>query len=327
LEEYLTMTDNNALSESAKFWHGRRVLVTGAQGFIGQNLVAVLRHTGCDLILPTRSDYDLLEQDQVRGLFRDSRPDLVFHLAGLVGGIMANTERPAEFCYQNLLMAPMMMHEAWQAKVKKYVTLIGGCSYPAHASSPIGEGELWKGYPQAESAPYSLAKSMNVLQAQAYRRQYNFNAVVLIPGNVYGPHDNFDLGSSHVIPALIRKFYEAKRNGQEECVAWGSGRPVRDFIYVQDACEAIALAARIYDDGDIINLSSGVPTSIKELVDNVAELVGYRGKIRWDTSKPDGQMCKVFDVARMRQRLGFSPSTSLRDGLRRTIDWFASSVS
>jgi len=304
------------------FWHNKLVLVTGASGFVGRNLVPLLAKTGCEVITPTREEYDLLEQNQVRRMFADIRPDVVFHLAGLVGGILANKERPAEFCYQNLVMGAMVLHEAWRAGVQKYITLIGGCSYPANAPSPIKETELWNGYPQPESAPYSLAKAMSVVQAQAYRQQYGFNAIVLVPGNLYGPYDNFDLKSAHVIPALIRKFYEAKRSGQDEVVAWGTGKPVRDFIYIEHACEAIILAAEIYNGSEIINISSGVQTTIRELVETIAELIGYQGRIRWDTSKPDGQMYKGFDVTRMREWLGYHPRTSLREGLRKTIEWF-----
>jgi GDP-L-fucose synthase len=284
----------------------------------------MLEKAGCELILPGRADYDLLEQNEVRRLFADTHPDVVFHLAGLVGGILANKERPAQFCYQNLIMGTTVLHEAWRAGVGKYIGLIGGCSYPASAPSPISENELWNGYPQAESAPYSLAKKMAVTLAQAYRQQYSFNAIILVPGNVYGPEDNFDLENSHVIPALIRKFIIARVSRQEEVVAWGSGRPVRDFIYIADACEAILHAAGIYDGSEIINLSSGVETSIRELVETIAELVGYAGKIRWDTSKPDGQMFKGFDVTRMRDWLGYSCSTSLHEGLAKTIAWFES---
>jgi GDP-L-fucose synthase len=284
----------------------------------------MLQEAGCDLITPRRSEYDLLEQNEVRCLFADSRPEIVFHLAGLVGGILANKERPAEFCYQNLMMGTTVLHEAWRAGVRKYITLIGGCSYPASAPSPIPETQLWNGYPQTESAPYSLAKKMAVTLAAAYRQQYSFNAIILVPGNIYGPEDNFDLASSHVIPALIRKFYNARLSGQEEVVAWGSGKPTRDFIYIQDACEAILQAAVTYDGSEIINLSSGVQTSIGELVDQIADLVGYRGRVRWDDSKPDGQMSKVFDVRRMREWLGYSCRTSLRDGLAKTISWFES---
>jgi GDP-L-fucose synthase len=307
---------------STTFWRGKRVLVTGATGFVGRNLVPLLEQTGCTLITPARRDYDLLNQSHVRGMFVDTRPDLVFHLAGLIGGILANRERPADFCYQNLLMSATMIHEAWHAGVQKYIALMGGCSYPANAPSPIGETALWNGYPQQESAPYSLAKAMGAVLADSYRRQYGFNAVVLVPGNLYGPHDNFDLNNSHVIPALIRKYHEARRSGLDEVVAWGTGRPVRDFIYVEDACEAILRAAETYDSSEIMNLSSGVPTTVKELVATVAELTCYQGRVRWDTSKPDGQMFKGFDVTRMHERLGYHCPTSLRAGLGKTIEWY-----
>jgi GDP-L-fucose synthase len=300
----------------------QRILVTGANGFVGRNLVALLRARGLDPITPTRKDYDLLEQAQVRRMFADIKPTLVLHLAGLIGGIGANRERPADFNYQNLIMGTMMLHEAWRAGTAKYLTLMGGCSYPGKAPSPIKETELFNGYPQIESAPYSLAKAMSAVQAEAYRRQHGFDAVVLVPGNLYGPHDNFDLQNSHVIPALIRKYLTAKETNAPEVTAWGSGKPVRDFVYVSDVCEAILLAAEKYSAADIINLSSGVPVTIKELTETIAELTGYPGRVVWDTSKPDGQMIKGFDVTRMKQILGFECRTTLRDGLRKTIDWF-----
>lgn len=299
------------------------VLVTGAGGFVGRNLVELMRARGIKPVTPKRASFDLLEQTQVRRLLAETKLEVVFHLAGLVGGIGANRDRPAEFNYQNLMIGTMALHEAWRAGVKKFVTLMGGCSYPAKAPSPIKETELFNGYPQKESAPYSLAKAMSAVQAQAYRRQYGFNAIVLVPGNLYGPHDNFDLNNSHVIPALIRKYTEAKKSGAREVVAWGTGRPVRDFIYVQDACEAILLAAEKYDGADLINISSGQPVTIKELTEMIAELVGFEGSVVWDTSKPDGQMEKGFDVTRMKQVLGFECRTSLREGLRQTIAWFA----
>ena len=305
------------------FWRDKRVLVTGAHGFLGSNLRPMLESAGARVQAMSRSDYDLLEQREVRRMFGEERPEIVFHLAGLVGGILANKTYPADYCYQNLMMGTMMLHESWRAGVDRFITVIGGCSYPATAPNPIAEDQLWNGYPQAESAPYSLAKAMSVVQAQAYRKQHGFRAMVLVPGNLYGPHDNFDLEQSHVIPALIRKFHDAKAAAQPEVVAWGSGAPVRDFVYVEDACEAIVRACEIYDGSEIINISSGVPTTIRELVETVADLTGYRGAIRWDASKPDGQMRKLFDVTRMHEWLRYECRTSLREGLKKTIDWFA----
>ena len=304
------------------FLQGKRVLVTGATGFVGRNFTPLLKETGCKLIVSSRNDYDLLEQDQVRKLVSDTQPEIVFHLAGLSAGIMANRKYPADFFYQNLAMNTLLMHEAWKAGVGKYVTLIGGCSYPDNAPSPISETELWKGYPQEDSAPYSLAKAMNVIQAQSYRRQHDFDAIVLVPGNMYGPHDNYDLDHSHVIPATIRKFYEAEKRDDKEIIAWGTGKPVRDFIYVGDACESILLAAEAYSGEDIINISSGQRVPIRELVETVAELTGYQGRIQWDTSKPDGQLYKGYDVTRMHEWLGYQAPTSLREGLEKTIAWF-----
>jgi GDP-L-fucose synthase len=298
------------------------VLVTGANGFVGHNLVALMHARGINPLVPARAEFDLREQTQVRRMLEQFKPEVVFHLAGLIGGIGANRERPADFNYENLIMGTMMLHESWRARAKKYITLLGGCSYPADAPNPIKETTLFRGYPQAESAPYSLAKAIGVVQASAYRAQHGFNTISLVPGNLYGPFDNFDLNNSHVIPALIRKFLVAKETSAPEVIAWGSGKPVRDFVYVADACEAILLAAENYDGADIINISSGVPVTIRQLTETIAELTGYEGKVVWDTAKPDGQMLKEFDVTRMRRLLGYECRTSLRDGLRQTIDWF-----
>jgi GDP-L-fucose synthase len=300
----------------------RRVLVTGASGFMGRNLLPHLAAMGAEIVAPSHADFDLTEQAAVREMFSTIRPHIVFHLAGLVGGILANKKSPADYCQRNLAMGTQMIHEAWRAGVEKYITLIGGCSYPGNAPSPIAESELWNGYPQAESAPYSLAKRMMVVLAQAYRAQHGFNAIVLAPGNVYGPYDNFDLENSHVIPAMLRKYDDAARTGATEVVAWGTGKPERDFVYVDDACRAILIAASKYSGPDIINLSSGRPVTIRHLVETVARVVGYQGRVVWDETKPDGQMKKGFDVTRMREWLGVECETSLEDGLLRTYEWY-----
>jgi GDP-L-fucose synthase len=310
------------LTEKTSQWAGRRVLVTGGGGFVGSNLVPRLRGLGCTVSAPTRRDYDLLDQHQVRRMFADIRPQMVFHLAARSAGILANKRFPAEFCYQNLLMNTCVLHEAHHAGVIKYVTLIGGCSYPAHAPSPIREEELWNGYPQAESAPYSLAKRMDVVMAAAYRQQYGFDAIPLLAGNLYGPGDNFNLEASHVIPATIRKMVEATERGDKVVVVWGSGAPVRDFVYVDDVCDVMLRVVGDYASSDIMNISSGVPTTIRELIEIVADLCGFEGRLEWDRTKPDGQIHKVYDVTRFRQRVPDFEPTPLREGLRRTIEWF-----
>jgi len=302
---------------------GKRVVLCGGNGFLGRHLQDALNQEGVTPLIPARSEFDLREQADVRRLMRELRPQVLIHAAGLVGGILANRERPAEFFHDNLVMGTTLLHEAWKAGVEKFVCLIGGCSYPAQAPNPIKEEYLWDGYPQGESAAYSVAKKMLVVQSDAYRRQHGFDSIVLVPGNVYGPHDNFHLENSHVIPALIRKVFEAQQRGERVFTAWGSGAPVRDFIYAGDAARAIVLATRKWRSSEIINISSGRPTTIRELVETVIRLTRYEGELRWDTSKPDGQMYKGFDVTRMRNELGFEPQVSLEEGLRRTIAWYA----
>lgn len=313
----------NHISNSLSL-NGARVLVTGASGFVGMNLVPQLLEKGANVIIPSRKDYDLLEQESVRRMMRDIKPEVIFHLAAYVGGILANRDYPADFCYRNMVLGSHVLHEACNFGVRKYVTLIGGCSYPALAPSPIHEDSLWNGYPQPESAPYSLAKAMSVELSKAYRRQYGFDSIVLVPGNLYGPHDNFSLTSSHVIPALIRRFTEARREGKPSVEAWGSGKPKRDFVYVGDACSAIIRATEIYSGPEIINISSGTRITIRELVETTARLCEFKGKIDWDATKPDGQMDKGFDVSRMKDWLGFECNTSLEQGLRLTVEWFLS---
>lgn len=299
-----------------------RILITGGSGFIGTNLIARLTARGIVASAPSHARFDLMSQYDVRRMFLEMRPTVVVHLAGLVGGIEANRKRPAEFHYQNLIMSANAMHAAWASGVKKFMTLIGGCSYPANAESPIQESCLLQGYPQAESAPYSLAKAMSVVQAQAYRAQYGFSAIVLIPGNAYGPHDNFDLASGHVVPALIRRFLEAEQSGADTVTVWGTGKPIRDFVYIEDVCDAILVAAETYDDPMPVNISSGVPTSILELVETIAEMTKFTGRIIWDVTKPDGQAVKIFDVRRQEKILVRTCTTQLVCGLEKTIGWY-----
>src|SRR3989338_5041300 len=300
-----------------------KIVVTGSTGFLGTNIMSQLKKQGYKNVVGLSSkDYDLVEQSQVRKMFKDHRPNIVIHLAAYVGGILANKNYTADFCYKNLIINTSVIHEACQFGVNKFVTCIGGCSYPADAVSPISEDMLFKGLPQRESAPYSLAKAMSVIQSNAYRRQYGMNAITLVPGNMYGPHDNYTKENSHVIPGLIRRFYEAKKNSLPEVVVWGSGKPTRDFVYVEDVAECIVKATEAYSGQEIINISSGTETSVKQLVETISSLVDYKGKIVWDTTKPDGQMRKVFDVIRMKKLLGFECKTILEDGLKKTIKWF-----
>ena len=300
----------------------KRVLVAGADGFLGHHVIAELRkREPREIIGVDKTDFDLREQEAVRQLLSDVQPQVVINLAGLVGGILVNTQRPAEFFFDNLMMGTLLLHESWRAGADKYLACLCGCAYPGNAPSPIKEEMLWDGYPQINSAPYGTAKKVVPVQSGAYREQYGFRSIVLVPGNVYGPHENFNLNDAHVIPSLIRKFFEAKRDKQPLVTVWGTGAPVRDFVYAGDAAEAIVLALEEYDGTDIINISSGTRTSIRDLVELVAELTGYGGEIVWDSSKPDGQAVKIFDNTRMREILGYECGTSLREGIEKTIQW------
>lgn len=300
-----------------------RILVTGATGFLGRNLMEAFAAAGYTNVTGLSSaDYNLLEQTEVRRMFAERAPEVVVHLAALSAGIKANDERPADFYYINLVMQTMVMHEAFKAGVRTYLTCMGGCSYPAQAPSPIAESEMWNGFPQLESAGYSMAKKMNIVQAWAYRKQHGFNAIVTVPGNMYGPYDNYNLNDAHVIPALIRKVYEAGLRGETEIVAWGTGKPVRDFVYVKDVAQALIVTLEQYRGDRFFNISSGTQTTIKELYDTVVELTGFRGAVRWDTTRPDGQIFKGFDVSLMQQLIGYRCATPLREGLQQTIKWF-----
>ena len=309
---------------STSYWRDRCVLVTGGSGFVGHNLTRQLRELDCSPTVPERGEYDLREAEDTRHMLERTRPEIVFHLAGLVGGILPNTRRPADFAIDNLLIGAHGIRECHRAGVRRLVTLIPGCCYPADARTPIGEDQILDGPPQAESAPYSMAKRMVPVLANAYRVQHGFDSCVLLPGNLYGPYDDFDVENAHVIPALIRKFETARLAGNPSVRVWGSGRPVRDFVFVGDACEAILIAAERHSGPDVINLSTGKGISIRELVGLVRELTCYEGGVEWDASKPDGQANKLFDVRLMRELLGYEATTSLREGLEETIAWYRS---
>ena len=305
------------------FWQSNRFVVTGGGGFLGSFVVEELRARGAEhLFVPRSEDYDLRDHDAILALLSDARPDIIVHLAAVVGGIGANREHPAEFFYDNLMMGTQLFHEAWQAGVKKFVSIGTVCAYPKFTPVPFREDDLWLGYPEETNAPYGLAKKMLLVQGQAYRQQYGFNSIYLLPTNLYGPRDNFDPASSHVIPALIRKFMEAKDRGDATVTAWGTGSPTREFLYVEDAARGIALATERYDGDEPVNLGSGMEISIKDLTETIAELVGFEGEVVWDDTKPDGQPRRLIDTSRAREAFGFEAQTSFREGLQRTIEWY-----
>lgn len=305
------------------FWTENRFVVTGGAGFLGSRVVRALRARGANSVfVPRSANYDLREHEAVVRLLRDTEPTVIIHMAAVVGGIGANRQRPAEFFYSNLLMGTHLMHEAWRAGVQKFVTIGTVCAYPKFTPVPFHEEDLWGGYPEETNAPYGLAKKMLLVQGQAYRQQYDFNAIYLLPTNLYGPGDNFDLETSHVIPALIRKFVEAKARGDQEVVAWGTGAATREFLYVDDAAEGIALAAERYNRADPVNIGSGDEISIRDLTHLIARLVGFVGEIVWDSSKPDGQPRRGLDTSRAEREFGFRATTSFEVGLRETIAWY-----
>jgi GDP-L-fucose synthase len=306
------------------FWADKRVLVTGGAGFLGSHVVELLRKQHCKSLFVVRSrEYDLTREDQVVELLRHHPADVVVHLAGLVGGIGANKAFPADFFYRNLMMGVLMLHWSWKTRVQKFVCAGAGCGYPERAEMPLREETFWDGFPQKESAPYSLAKRMLHIQSDAYWRQHRFPAIVTIPGNIYGPNDNFDLENAHVIPALVRKFVEATEgNGHETLEVWGSGNPTRDFVYAGDVADGILLAGEIYDAPALVNLASGTESSIREVVDALAEITGFRGRIVWNQNRPDGQSRRLFDISKAERELGFRPRTSLVEGLRLTVHWY-----
>lgn len=301
----------------------KRVMVTGGAGFLGRYLVETLQSRGCSQIfVPRSAEYDLRQVEAVRRAFDDSQAEIVFHLAAIVGGIGANRARPGAFFYDNLMMGTQLMEEARLRGVEKFISIGTVCAYPKFTPVPFREEDLWNGYPEETNAPYGLAKKMLLVQGQAYRAQYEFNAIYLLPTNLYGPGDKIDLETSHVIPALIRKCVEAKNSSRDEIVVWGDGSPTREFLYVTDAAEGIVLAAERYDGAEPVNLGSGFEISIKDLVHHIAKLTGFNGRIVWDTSKPNGQPRRRLDTSKAEQIFGFRAQTNFDEGLRRTVEWY-----
>lgn len=305
------------------FWSNKRITVTGGAGFLGSFVVGQLQEKGCkEIFIPRSKDYDLVDMEAVKRLYRDSQPDMVIHLAARVGGIGANRVSPGKFFYDNLMMGIQMMEVGRQVGIEKFVAIGTICSYPKFTSVPFNEAELWNGYPEETNAPYGLAKKMLLVQSQSYREQYGFNSIFLLPVNLYGPRDNFDLNTSHVIPALIRKLIEGVQKDESEVEVWGTGTPTREFLYAADAAAGILLAAERYNQSDPINLGAGYEISIKNLALLLAELIGYRGKIIWNSSKPDGQPRRTLDTTKAEKEFGFRAKVKLEDGLIKTINWY-----
>ncbi len=305
------------------FWENKKVVVTGGAGFLGTHLVSQLEKRGCrNIFIPHIEDYDLVNIEAVKRLYSIALPDIVIHLAAKVGGIGANRQNPGEFFYDNLMMGVQMMEVGRQAGIEKFVAIGTVCSYPKFTPVPFKEEDLWNGYPEETNAPYGLAKKMLLVQAQAYRQQYGFNSIFLLPVNLYGPGDNFDPESSHVIPALIRKCIDAVRQKKTSITVWGTGKPTREFLYVEDAAEGIILAAERYNKSEPVNLGSGFEISIKDLAKLIAKLIGFKGKIIWDKTNPDGQLRRCLDTTRAEKEFGFKARTKFEDGLQEIVAWY-----
>lgn len=311
------------------FWENKRVIVTGGTGFLGSFVIEKLKQRGAaDIFIPRQNEYDLTDRDAIRRMFKaaldgvDPKQVVIIHLAAHVGGIGANREHPAEFFYDNLMMGVELIHQAYGNGVGKVVAIGTVCAYPKFTPVPFREDDLWIGYPEETNAPYGLAKKMLLVQSQAYRQQYGFNSIYLLPVNLYGPRDNFDPASSHVIPALIRKALEAQERGEKELPVWGDGSPTREFLYVEDAADGIVAAAEKYNGSDPVNLGSGYEISIKNLTELICRETGFVGKLVWQTDKPNGQPRRGLDVTRAKERFGWSAQVPFEEGLRRTIAWY-----
>jgi GDP-L-fucose synthase len=306
------------------FWKDKRVVVTGGGGFLGQVVAEQLSSKGCKhIMVPRSAEYDLREKSAIRKLYTQARPDMVIHLAAVVGGIGANRANPGKFFYDNLIMGAELMEQARQTGIAKFVAIGTICAYPKFCKVPFKEDSIWDGYPEETNAPYGLAKKMLLVQSQAYRQQYGLNSIYLLPVNLYGPGDNFSPESSHVIPALIRKCVEAKERGDKQIIVWGSGRATREFLYVDDAARGIILAAEKYNSPAPVNLGAGFEISIKKLVELIARLTKFKGKIVWDKNQPDGQPRRCLDTSRARKEFGFKARVSFEAGLKKTITWYA----
>jgi GDP-L-fucose synthase len=304
-------------------WANEKVIVTGGSGFLGTAVVAKLRASGCKtIVVPRSKEFDLRKEAEIQRLYETVQPTMVIHLAAVVGGIGANRENPGRFFYDNAIMGIQLIEFARQYKIGKFVAVGSICAYPKFSPVPFKEEDLWNGYPEETNAPYGLAKKMMLVQGQAYRQQYNFNTIFLLPVNLYGPGDNFDPASSHVIPALIKKFVEAEERKEQQVVVWGDGSATREFLYVEDAAEGVVLAAAKYDESDPVNLGAGFEISIKELATKISKLTGFSGSIVWDTTKPNGQPRRMLDTRRAKEKFGFAAHTDFDLGLRNTIEWY-----